>query len=197
MAGRHHRPGRERGNPLEEPVAPSADHSTPAPARDKPATPYPDFPTARPRSRRLGPEDPRQTPCFGPWDDPDAAPKIDLEQKDAFLAGRKPREATLGFTVKDLVNRSLNAKQTQLDAGEFSPRTCSDYRDACEEAGPHRLGKAIQCVRCAFKRADGAVLIDRPLRNGPGFKKPPRKTFHPGKPGEGRTAPGWCRPAFR
>src|SRR5262249_54151267 len=42
--GRLHRRGREHSNPVEEPVATSADHSTPAPARDNPAKPSHEFP---------------------------------------------------------------------------------------------------------------------------------------------------------
>ncbi len=60
---------------------------------------------------------------FGPWDDPDAALAKYLEQKDALHAGRKPREAAEGITVKDLANRFLNAEQQLVDGGELSPRT--------------------------------------------------------------------------
>jgi hypothetical protein len=48
---------------------------------------------------------------FGPWNDPDGALKKYLEQKDTLHAGRKPREATEGVTLKELCNRSLNAKR--------------------------------------------------------------------------------------
>jgi integrase len=184
----------------------SADHSTPAPVRDKPAKPYPDFPLF-PHAAGVWVKKIRgKLHYFGPWDDPDGALKKYLEQKDALHAGRKPREDPEGFTVKELANRFLNAKQTLVDAGELSPRTWTDYKDACDEIvaafsrgrlladlgpddfaalrnrmarkwGPHRLGKAIQCVRCAFKHADEAGLIDRPMRYGPGFKRPSKKTL--------------------
>src|SRR5262249_39431435 len=65
---------------------------------------------------------------FGPWDDPDGALAKYLEQKDALHAGRKPRAATEGVTVKDLANCFLNAKQALVDAGELSPRTWAEYK---------------------------------------------------------------------
>src|SRR5262249_54139017 len=43
--------------------------------------------------------------------------------------------------------------------------------------GPHRLGKTIQFVRCVFKYAYDAELIDRPVRFGPGFQRPSKKVL--------------------
>src|SRR5262249_58857173 len=44
--------------------------------------------------------------------------------------------------------------------------------------GPHRLGsKLIQYTRCLFKHALDAGLIDRPVRFGPGFKRPSKKVL--------------------
>jgi integrase len=43
--------------------------------------------------------------------------------------------------------------------------------------GPHRLGKTIQFVRCVFKYAYDAELIDRPIRFGPGFLRPSKKVL--------------------
>src|SRR5262249_48961617 len=143
---------------------------------------------------------------FGLWADPDGALKKYLEQKDALHAGKKPREATEGLTVKELVNRFLNAKKLLVDGDELSPRTWTDYKDACTEVidafgkarlvadldpddfanlrkqmakkwGPYRLKKAVQCVRCLFKHAYESDLIDRPVRFGPGFQRPSMKTL--------------------
>jgi integrase len=143
---------------------------------------------------------------FGPWDDPDGALTKYLEQKDALHAGRTPRDYTEGLTVKQLCNRFLNAKQVAVDGGELSPRTWAGYKAACEEIvaafgkarlvanlgtddfaalrkklakryGVHGLGTQIQCVRCCFKFAYDAELIDQPLRFGPGFKRPSKKTL--------------------
>jgi integrase len=143
---------------------------------------------------------------FGPWSDPDAALAKYLEQKGALHAGRKPRESSNGTTVKEVVNHFLTAKQALVDGGELSPRTWTDYKDACDEVvsalgkarlatdldpddfaglrnklakkwGAHRLGKTIQCVRCLFKFAYDAALIPAPIRFGPGFKRPSKKTL--------------------
>jgi integrase len=143
---------------------------------------------------------------FGPWADPDAALKKYDEQKDALHAGRKPRPDTEGLTVKEASNAFLNAKQALVDAGELSPRTWVEYKamavelvahlgktrlvsdlDADDFAslrnklakkwGPHRLKKAVQYIRSIFKHAYDAGLIDRPVRFGPGFKRPSMKTL--------------------
>ena len=94
-----------------------------------------------------------------------------------------------------------------MDAGELSPRTwarlqggvrCDRGRSSASAGwwptsapttsprcanklakkwGPHRLGKTIQFIRCVFKYAYDADLIDRPVRFGPGFKRPSKKTL--------------------
>jgi integrase len=143
---------------------------------------------------------------FGPWDDPDGALTRYQEQRDDLHAGRKPREAAGPADVKALANDFLNHKQALVDAGELSPRTFADYREACTELvaafgkhrlvsdldpadfadlraklakrwGPHRLGKFVQSVRSVFKHAAEAGLTDRPARFGPGFKRPSKKTL--------------------
>src|SRR5438128_622751 len=184
----------------------SEHHSIAAAGSGKPAKPYPDFPlTAHPAGswcKKIR----GKLHYFGPWADPDAALAKYLEQKDALHAGRKPRPETDGLTVKELANRFLNAKQASVDAGELSVRTWDAYKAATDllvEAfgkarlvadldpedfatlrnkmakkwGPHRLAKMIQCVRCVFKHGYDAGLIDRPVRFGPGFSRPTKKTI--------------------
>ena len=43
--------------------------------------------------------------------------------------------------------------------------------------GPHRLAVTIQHIRSVFKHAFDAGLIPTPVRFGPGFKRPTKKTF--------------------
>ena len=43
--------------------------------------------------------------------------------------------------------------------------------------GPVALGNEIQRVRTVFKFAYDASLIDRPVRHGPTFKRPSKKTI--------------------
>src|SRR5262245_11919893 len=137
----------------------------------------------------------------------DAAEKDYNEKAEALHAGRKPRPDTGGATVKDLANDYLNAKQALVDAGELSGRTWADYKEVCDivvshlgksrlaadvgpddfaslrnkvakKWGPERLGsKLIQYTRSLFKHALDAGLIDRPIRFGPGFKRPSKKTL--------------------
>jgi integrase len=181
-------------------------HSTPPANTGKPAKPYPEFPlTAHPAGywcKKIR----GKIHYFGPWNDPDGALQKYLEQKDALHAGRKPREDAGGLSVKELANRFLNAKQALVDAGELSRRMWGEYKEVCDllvkylgksrlvadldpddfaqvrnrmakRWGPVRLGNAVQRVRSVFKHAADAGLIDRPVRFGPGFKRPTKKVL--------------------
>jgi integrase len=143
---------------------------------------------------------------FGVWSDPDAALAAYLAQKDDLHAGRTPRPDTEATTVKDLANGFLNAKQDALNAGELRSRSFADYKAVCDlivsrfgksrlaadlrqedfaalrnhlakSVGPVRLSRLIQSVRSICKYAFDAELIDRPIRFGPGFKRPSKKVL--------------------
>jgi integrase len=121
-------------------------------------------------------------------------------------AGRRARQVSAGVDVRHLCNVFWNAKHALVETGELSPRTMQDYQrvtDLIAEAfgksrlvedlgpddfaelrnklakkwGPHLLGKTIQCIRCVFKFGYDTGMIDRPMRFGPGFKRPSKKTI--------------------
>jgi integrase len=127
-------------------------------------------------------------------------------QADALHSGRKPRPDSEALTVKRLVNEFLNEKLARVESGELSQRTLDGYNEATDEIlaafggtrlvvdlnaddfadlrkrlaakwGPVRLGNTVQYVRSVFKYALEADLIDRPVRFGPTFKKPSKKTL--------------------
>jgi integrase len=143
---------------------------------------------------------------FGPWSDPDGALAKYLAEKDALHAGRKPRPESGAATLKAAVNEFLNAKQDAVASGELAQRTWDGYKAAgdfliaelgkarlmadlapddfaalrnrlARRYGPHGLGTVIQCIRCICKFAFDSGLIDRPVRYGPGFKRPSKKTL--------------------
>src|SRR5262249_38990136 len=138
--------------------------------------------------------------------DPDGALKKYLAEKDALHAGRKPRPELEALTVKDVANAFLNAKKALLESGELSPHTWANYKRAADTLvahmsrtrlvadldpqdfaalrnkmskkwGPHRLAVTIQHIRSVFKHAFDAGLMPAPVRLGPGFKRPTKKTF--------------------
>ncbi len=181
-------------------------HSTPKPTRSKPAKPYPDFPLFPHATRRWAKKIRGRMVYFGPWDDPDAALKKYLEERDALHAGRKPRTEPEGLSVKALANALLNHKQTLLDAGELSPRTWLNCKEATDllvahfgkqrtvadlgpddfahlrnrmtrKWGPVRVRDFVQRIRSVFKYAFEAGLIDKLMRFGPGFARPTKKTL--------------------
>jgi integrase len=144
----------------------------------------------------------------------DAALEDYNRQADALHSGRKPRPDPDALTVKGLCNQFLNAKQAAVEAGELSSRTWDGYKDACDlvvkhfgksrlvsdlrpddftalrtrlaaARGPHWLGNTIQYIRSAFKFAFDTDLIDLPVRFGPGFKRPSKKTFRVHKAQQG------------
>src|SRR5262245_51806008 len=172
----------------------------------KPAKPYPKFPlTAHPAGywcKKIR----GKIHYFGPWDDPDGALQKYLAQKDDLHAGRTPRSDPDALTVKELCNTFLTARQARVESGELSPRMWADYKAACDEVigafgksrlvsdlrpgdfsrlrntlakrwGPVRLGNFVQYVRTVFKFAHDSELTDKPVRFGPDFKRPTRKTI--------------------
>jgi integrase len=179
---------------------------TPSAKAARPSKPYPDFPLFPHATRRWAKKIRGRLHYFGPWDDPDGALKRYLEQKDALHAGRKARPDADAVTVKDVANAFLNAKRALLESGELSPHTFANYKRAAETLvkhagkarlvadldaqdfaalrnkmakkwGPHRLAVTIQDIRSIFKHAFDAGLIPAPVRFGPGFKRPTKKTF--------------------
>jgi integrase len=181
----------------------------------KPAKPHEDFPLFPHATGRWCKKVRGKLHYFGRWDDPDKALELWLVQKDDLLAGRTPRTiATEGMTVDEMVNRFLDAKRHQVDTCELSARTWSDYRTACSRVkgvfgarrlvpdlaaddfarlrntlaktlGPVALGCEINRIRVAFKWAYEAGLIDKPVRYGPGFKRPSAKTLRKARQAKG------------
>jgi integrase len=172
----------------------------------KPAKPYPDFPLFPHAAGVWAKKIRGKSHYFGPWDNPQGALDKYLKEKDALHDGRKPREQTDGLTVKELCNRFLNAKQAARDNGELSPLMWLDYKSACDcvvgefgksrlvadldpddfaglraklakRWGFHRLAKTVQCIRSVFKYAYDGGLIEKPIRFGPGFQRPSKKTM--------------------
>jgi integrase len=136
----------------------------------------------------------------------EAALRLWLDQKDDLLAGRTPRTKLGGLTVGELCDRFLQAKDQAVDAGDITRRTRDDYESVTDRlvtkfgknrlvtdlasddfealrasiastGGPVHLGNIVQRVRVIFKYAYDAELLDRPIRFGPSFKKPSKKTL--------------------
>jgi integrase len=183
-------------------------------AKVKPTKPYPDFPLFPHATRRWAKKIRGKLYYFGPWDDPQGALQKYLDQKDDLHAGRTPRISADGFTVRDLCHRFLSAKRDLVDTGEIVQRTFLDYYAVCAKMvevleknrlvsavsaddfhrlrkrlsmthGPVRLGNEIQRVRSVFKWAYDLGLIDKPVRFGPDFKRPPKQVIRKLRNGNG------------
>ena len=175
--------------------------------RVKPEKPRPDFPLFPHATFRWAKKIGGRLHYFGPWEDPEGALRLYLDQKDDLHAGRKPRTRSGdGVTVRDLLNRFLTTKEDLRDAGELTTRTLNDYHAMCERVGkafglsrvlddlhpedfeelrrnlartrgPVPLGNEVQRVRTLFKFADEVGLVEHPVRFGPGFRRPSQKTL--------------------
>ena len=129
-----------------------------------------------------------------------ALDRFDEEKADLYR-DRKPRPKLGNLTIADLCNRFLTSKQLLLDNRELSPQTFRDYKritdrlvaffgkrrlvddlaaddfealraDIAKTAGLVRLGGEVNQTRMVFKYGFDAGLIDRPIRYGPGFRRP-------------------------
>src|SRR4051812_41341220 len=106
-----------------------SDSITSAPS-GKPAKPRPDFPLFAHAAGVWAKKIRGKLHYFGPWSDPDGALAKYNEQKEALHSGKKPRPASEGLTVKEVVNAFLNAKDALLEAGELSPLTRAKHKTA-------------------------------------------------------------------
>jgi integrase len=185
---------------------PEAESEPPALPRVPPTKPYPDYPLRAHALGYWCKKIRGKLYYFGKWDDPDGALQRYLEQKDDLHAGRTPRSAREALVVKEAINAFLNAKQRKVESGELSERSWQEYKVHCDSVvaafgkrrrvadlgpddfgrlrqqlaarfGPVRLGNVIQTIRSAFKFAYEADLLDRPVRYGPDFQKPSKKTL--------------------
>lgn len=109
-------------------------------------------------------------------------------------------------TTDEVVNRFLGHKKALVQSGELAPRTYDRYHGACSRIlaafgrtraaadlrpedfeslrvslastyGPAALANEIQMTRSVFRYGYEAGLLEKPLRFGPGFKKPSAKTL--------------------
>lgn len=173
---------------------------------EKPSKPYKDFPLFAHATKRWAKKIRGRMYYFGRWEDPQGALDEYLKVKDELHAGETPRTKPDELTVKQLVNKYLNAKRHLVESGELSPRSFADYRATCESItghfgkkkvvatlcpedfgrfraklakrlGPVSLGNEINRIRMVFSFAFEAELIERQLRFGPTFKRPTAKTL--------------------
>jgi integrase len=173
---------------------------------NKPKKPYPDFPLFPHATRRWAKKIRGRLHYFGPWDDPDAALDRYIRERDDLYAGRKPRDESTGASVADLCNRFLTAKQHLLDTSELAQCTFDDYFSTCSRIvrvfgrsrlvndlrsddfeclrsdiaktyGLVALGNEVNRVRVVFNYAYNADLVDRPVKFGPDFKRPSKRSL--------------------
>jgi hypothetical protein len=108
-------------------------------AADRPEKPYPHFPLSPHASGTWCKRIRGHIHYFGKWarrvngqlvrvenDGWEQALELYKQQADDLHAGRTPRVTGDGLTVAELVNRFLNVKRRQLDAGEITAITFAE-----------------------------------------------------------------------
>lgn len=175
----------------------------------KPAKPYAGYPLFAHASGSWVKKIDGKLHYFGGWGDPDGA----LQRYHDYRNGGTA-QSSIGETVANLVNHFLAHKEQMVESGELAARSFQRYHSTCAllvesfgkdrrveglaaddfqrlrvkmtgRWGPVAVGNEIQMVRTIFKYGYDAGLIDKPIRFGPGFKKPSAKTLR-----KARTAGG-------
>ncbi|MFH5805376.1 tyrosine-type recombinase/integrase [Alienimonas sp. DA493] len=169
--------------------------------------PYPDFPLTPHRgSGRWCKKIRGKLHYFGRLNDWRAALEEYQRVRDDLQAGRAPRPATEGLTIRDLLNRFLTEKERRVESGELSPRSWDAYRRNCARIakhfgtgrtlsslgpedfsafraalakgrGPVTLGNYVRHCRVVFKFAYDEGLVDRPLVRGRQFRPPSKSVI--------------------
>ncbi len=172
----------------------------------KPKKPHPDFPLFPHRSGQWCKKVRGKFRYFGVWADPVGALDKFKAERDDLYAGRDPRAKVATLQLGDLANEFLALKREQVDQGELTGRAWADYHAACDELvkrigretpidsirpedfakvksaaakrfGPATLSVFIQRIRTLFKYGFDVGTLAVPMRFGPGFGKPSRKTI--------------------
>ena len=172
----------------------------------KPPKPRPDFPLFAHGNGQWAKKIRGRLCYFGAWADPDAALAKYLDDRADLQAGRTPATPADAVTVADLCNRYLASKEGLLANGEIAAKTFRDMLATARQVtrafgrvrpvadlaaadfgglrtqlarrrGPVALANEIQRVRSVFKWGFDAGLLDRPVRFGPGFRKPSRRVM--------------------
>jgi len=174
---------------------------------DKPSKPYDGFPLFAHATGRWAKKIRGRIVYFGPWSDPDGALRKYEAEKAALHAGRTPKaEADGTLTIKGLANSFLTLKKGRVETGELSPLTWGKYKQVCDlvvaelgksrvvdDVGPEdfarlrnkmakrwgalRVRDIVQHIRSLFKHGYDAGLMAAPMRFGPGFARPSKKTL--------------------
>lgn len=127
--------------------------------------PYPDYPlTPHPCGswcKRIN----GRLHYFGPLNDPQAALREFLEQRDDLYAGRNPNRIKGNVTLGNALDHFLTSKKLALEAGEITPRTYWELDRTCERIadalgprtplaaiGPTELARLRLCLGNGFKR---------------------------------------------
>jgi hypothetical protein len=109
----------------------------------KPAKPYPDFPLFPHAIGRWARKIRGKFCYFGPWDDAEGALQRYLDQRDDLHAGRTPRIAGDGLTIRELADRFLSEKRVLVDNGELTRRAWTPRRPAHWPLDAQRAGLSL------------------------------------------------------
>jgi integrase len=143
-----------------------------------------------------------RTYYFGPLDDPDAALKQWLREKDYLLAGEPPPNYQAGITIKQLLDEHLQDVDERIAADKLAPKTRRDYlvvgklfdcsglinmpvkalrpqhfatlQKTLEQSGrrPRTQQNVIGAVKTVFNWGRRMELFDCRIRYGPRFVAP-------------------------
>lgn len=99
--------------------------------KKKPRKPTKDFPLFPHDTGRWAKKIRGQTRYFGPWDDPQAALRRYLNEKDYFLAGLEPptEDSPHGITIRSVCNHFLEQKQSEIENEQIKAKTFQDLVD--------------------------------------------------------------------
>jgi integrase len=127
-------------------------------------------------------------------------------EKEDLVAGRTPERRKDGLRLLDLLNHFQHFKRGLVATGELTMRSWYDYHQTGQRVlkvfgqdrlvdtleptdfeklradfattwGPVRIGNEVNRTRMFFRFGFESGLMERPVRFGPAFKRPSRKTL--------------------